>query len=99
MVRQWIALVATVVFLLGMVGPILAAEIAGAISAVEDDGAYIVVKDKDGKEVKLRISSSATDLTKGGKPIGRKAVKVGDKVKVVYDEKDARKTASKIEVQ
>ncbi len=99
MVKQLIALAVAGVFAFGIVGPVLAASVEGTISAVADEGASVAVKDKDGKEVKVRISSSSTELTKGGKQIGRKDLKVGNKVKVTYDEKDSRMTASKFEVQ
>lgn len=87
------------IFALGACAPALAASISGTVSAVENGGRTVAVKGKDGKAVKVRVSGSRTSLTKGGKPIDRGDVKVGNKVKVEYDEKDDRKTASAIVVK
>lgn len=86
-------------FVLGLFSPAFAASVSGAVSSVDEGGRAVGVKGKDGKEVKVRVSGSGTEITKGGKPADRGDIKVGDKAKVQYDDKDERKTASKIELQ
>jgi hypothetical protein len=57
-------------------------------------------KTKKAKEEKIRISGSATDITKGKKTESVKALKVGQKVTVVlYDDKDPAKTARSIVIE
>ena len=90
-----IAVIALALFVASL-GTALAADIEGTVTKAE--GSSITVKGKDGKEVKLRLSSSSTTIKKAGKTISRDDVKEGDKVKAVYDEKDDRKTASSVTI-
>lgn len=96
MTRRLVAL-ATAALMIAAVGTAYAATVEGPVVKKEDS--YITVKGKDGQEVRIRLSSSSTTITKGGKPISRDEVKVGDNVKATYDEKDDRKTASEVTVQ
>lgn len=99
MIKQLGRSIVVSAFVLGLFGPAFAATVSGTVSSVEGEGRTVGVKGKDGKEVKVRVSGSGTDITKGGKPMDRGDIKAGAKVKVTYDDKDERKTASKIELQ
>lgn len=99
MVKQLGQSIVVGAFLLGLCGAALAATVSGTISSVDEGGRAVGVKGKDGKEVKVRVSNSGTEITKGGKPVERTELKTGGKAKVTYDDKDERKTASKIELQ
>lgn len=95
MVRKVVSFVLATLFTLSLAGSILAADIKGKVTKTEDDGRYITIKADDGKEAKVRISSSSTDLSGVG---DRTEVKVGQSVDVSYDENDDRKTAGKFAV-
>ncbi|MBI4636627.1 MAG: hypothetical protein HY727_09805 [Candidatus Rokubacteria bacterium] len=57
-------------------------------------------KTKKAREETVRISGSATDLTKGKQGLSVKALQTGQKVTVVlYDDKDPKKTARSIVVE
>ena len=56
-----------------------AAAAEGAISEIENDGAKITIKLKDGKSYKTSISGSRTNLQIAGKKGDRKELKVGQK--------------------
>lgn len=92
---QRVAVIALAIFVASL-GAALAADIEGTVTKV--DGSNITVKGKDGKEVKLRLSSSGTAIKKAGKTASRDDVKEGDKVKAVYDDKDDRNTASSVTI-
>ena len=95
MVRKLASLVLVALFTVSLAGSVLAADIKGKVSGVEREGRYITVKSKDGKEVKVRISNSSTDLSGVG---DRSEIAVGSKVSAKYDESDDRKTASEFKV-
>ncbi len=96
MVKKLLSLIAVALFSLSLAGSILAAEIRGNVAGIEREGRYIIIKSKDGKTVKVRISSSSTELNGVG---DRSEIKEGQRVKATYDEEDDRKTASAFSVR
>ncbi len=95
MLRKLASLVLVALFTISLAGSVLAADIKGTVSAVEREGRYVTVKSKDGKEVKVRISGSSTELSGVG---DRSEIAVGAKVSAKYDESDDRLTASEFKV-
>ncbi len=94
MVKKLLSLIAVTLFTLSLVGPVLAAEMAGMVTAVEREGRYITIKSNDGKmTVTVRISSSSTELNGVG---DRADITMGQKITATYDEGDDRKTASMV---
>ncbi len=96
MVKKLLSLIAVTLFTLSLVGPVLAAEMAGMVTAVEREGRYITIKSKDGKTVKVRISGSRTELNGVG---DRADITMGQKITATYDKDDDRKTASAVTVK
>ncbi len=95
MLRKLASLVLVALFTVSLAGSVLAAEIKGKVSAIEREGRYVVIKSEKGKEVKVRISSSSTELSGVG---DRSEIAVGAKVSAKYDESDDRLTASEFKV-
>jgi len=93
MVKKLLSLIAVTLFTLSLVGSVLAAEMAGMVTAVEREGRYITIKSKDGKTVKVRISGSRTELNGVG---DRAEILIGYGITATYDEGDDRKTASMV---
>ena len=95
MVRKLLSLGILALFTLSVAGWLIAAEIKGKVTAIEREGRYITIKNPC-KEVKIRISSSSTDLSGVG---DRSEIKVGQSVTATYDEADDRMTASVVSVK
>ena len=95
MIRKVASFVLATLFTFSLAGSVLAADINGKVTKTEDDGRYITIKADDGKEAKVRISGSSTDLSGVG---DRADIKVGQSASATYDEGDDRKTASKFAV-
>ena len=95
MVKKVLSLFAVALFTLSLVGSVLAAEIEGKVSKVENGGRTVTVKGKDGKEVTLRISGGSTTLEGIG---DRSEFAEGQTIKATYDDGD-RNTASMVNVQ
>jgi len=57
----------------------------GTISSVDSDSGELKIKDADGEETALKISSS-TKISKGGKEINLADIKVGDKIRAIVEE-------------
>jgi len=93
MTKKLLGLVAVAVLTLSFVGVGLAEDFRGRISKVENDGRSVTIRNRDGKEVTVRVSGGSTTLEGVG---DRSELKEGLSVRVTYDDKDARKTASKI---
>lgn len=71
---------------------VLAAEVKGTISKVEDKGKEITVKGADGNEVTMSISGSRTTLEGVA---DRSALKVGQKVTATHEGGEAKKVSIK----
>ena len=69
----------------------------GTVSSVDSDGGLIKIKDDQGVEKALQISS-ATKISKAGKEIKLNEVKVGDQVHCSIDGNDDSPSAKAIEV-
>lgn len=86
--KKLLSLVSALVLSAAMTGAIFAADmVKGTISKVEDDGRSVMVKTKDGKEVKMKISGSRTKLEGVG---GRGDLKAGQKVTAEVDGEEAK---------
>ncbi len=96
MVKKLISFIAVAIFTLSLAGSVLAAEIKGKVAGIEREGRYIVIKSKDGKSVKVRISGSSTELNGVG---DRSEIKEGQRITATYDDEDDRKTASAVTVK
>ena len=96
MVKKLLSLIAVALFTLSLVGSVLAADIRGRISKVENDGRSVTIKPREGDAVTVRVSGSSTTLEGVG---DRSELKEGLRVNVTYDESDDRKTASKIAIR
>ena len=96
MVKKLLSLIAVALFTLSLVGSVLAADIRGRITKVENDGRLVCVTPRGGEEVCVRVSGSGTTLEGVG---DRSEFKEGQRVNVTYDENDDRKTASKIAIR
>ena len=95
MLKKLFSLALVALFTISLAGSLLAADIMGKVTETEDEGRYITVKSKDGKEARFRISSSTTDLSGVG---SRDDIKVGQSISATYDANDDRQTASKVKV-
>ena len=95
MIRKLLSSMLVALFALSLAGAAIAADVEGMVTAIEREGRYITVKSSDGKEVRIRISSSSTDLSGVG---DRSQIQKGAKIKATYDEGDDRKTASMVNV-
>jgi outer membrane lipoprotein SlyB len=95
MVKKVLSFVLAALFTLSVAGSALAADIKGKVTKTERDGRYVTIKADDGKEARVRISGSSTDLSGVG---DRSEIKVGQSVSATYDAGDDRKTASKFAV-
>ncbi len=63
MIKKTLSLIAAALLSASLTGSVLAADmVKGKVSKVEDEGRVVVVKTKDGKEVKMKISGSRTAL-------------------------------------
>jgi hypothetical protein len=61
----------------------------GTVSAVDSGGGQLKIKDAQGAEKALKISSS-TKISKGGKEIKLADIKVGDKVRCAVEGESAQ---------
>ena len=88
--KKILLLVICSLFVFATLSPALAEEISGKITAVANEGREITVESEGGEEVELEISGSRTKITQGGKTIKRDALKEDMKVKVTYEESEAK---------
>ena len=95
MIKKLLSFVVVALLTAFVAGSVLAEEIEGKISKIENSGRTVTVKAKDGKEVTLRISSGATTIEGIS---DRSEFAEGQNVKVTYDASD-RNTASMVNVQ
>ena len=69
----------------------------GKVSSVDASGGKLTIKDDDGAEKTLRVSSS-TKISKGGKDITLAELKAGDEVECVVEGEEDSPSAKTIEV-
>jgi hypothetical protein len=87
--KKLLSLAAALVLSLSMAGALWAADmLEGTVSKVENGGRVVVVKAKDGKNVKMKISGSRTKLEGIG---DRSEFKAGQKVSAEMDGDSANK--------
>lgn len=79
-------------FALSLTGLVAAAEVQGTITKVDEGGRAITVKGKDGKEVKVKVSGSRTELVGVS---DRGDLKQGQNVSVSYEGEEAKKITKK----
>ncbi|MGH7828329.1 MAG: hypothetical protein ACREQ7_24505 [Candidatus Binatia bacterium] len=87
MFRKILGLFAVALLTSSLTGTVLADEVKGTISKVENEGREITVKTKDGKEVNVKISGSRTSID-GVK--SRSDLKAGQKVTVDHSKGEAK---------
>jgi Cu/Ag efflux protein CusF len=61
----------------------------GTVSSVDSDGGELKIKDAEGEEKTLPVSSS-TKISKGGKEIKLADIKTGDKVRYIVEEESVK---------
>ena len=89
MMKRALSLIAAVLLSASLTGSVFAADmVKGKVTKVEDDGRVVVVKTKDGKEVKMKISGSRTELEGIG---DRSEFKAGQTVSAEVDKGEAKK--------
>ncbi len=88
MLKRLLSLVAAGFLVLSFAGSVLAEQVKGKITKVEDEGRNITVKAKDGKEVKIKISGSRTELDGIG---DRSEFKAGQSVTAEVEGGEAKK--------
>ncbi len=87
--KKLLSLASALVLSLVMTGALWAADmVEGTVSKVENGGRVVVVKSKDGKSVKMKISGSRTKLEGIG---DRSEFKAGQKVSAELDGDSAKK--------
>lgn len=88
MMKRLLGLVAAGFLVLSFAGSVLADQVKGKITKVEDEGRSITVKAKDGKGVKIKISGSRTELEGIG---DRSEFKAGQSVTADVEGGEAKK--------
>ena len=69
------------------------------ITASEDGGKSITIKNEAGEEVNCKVSTKRTSIKKGTAPGSQGDLAVGKKVTVVYDDENPAKEAKAITIQ
>ena len=89
MIKKTLSVLAALFLSATLTLSVLAADmVKGTISKVENDGRTVVVKTKDGKEAKVKISGSSTQLEGIG---DRSEFKAGQTVSAEVDGGEAKK--------
>lgn len=87
MLRKTTYILSAGLLTLSLAGAVLADQVKGTISKVEDEGREIIVKDEGGKEMSVKISGSRTKLD-GVK--ARSDLKEGQNVSVEHEKGEAK---------